>query len=109
MIAAPTLFRIELTTACIVQWRIRGLEKLQTNQNITSISAFLDPKNMILYSDDDDFEEAVSLAISHEHRIADCLFVALARRLDLALLTADMKQAQIARQESIEVTFIETR
>ncbi|GIU66146.1 type II toxin-antitoxin system VapC family toxin [Candidatus Phycosocius spiralis] len=109
MIAAPALFKIELTSACVAQWRLRGLEKLRIGQNIALISAFLDPKNMILYADEDDFEEAVALAISYEHRIADCHFVALARRLEMALLTADMKQAQIAIQEGIEVTLIETR
>jgi predicted nucleic acid-binding protein len=40
--------------------------------------------NITLFAHEDDFTEALALAIHDEHRVADCLLIAIAERLQQA-------------------------
>lgn len=103
VIAAPKIFQLELTSACIVQWRLRGQSKTEISRHVALCIAFCDAANMTLFPNEEDLNEAIALAIFHEHRIADCLYISLAKRLALPLLTADKKQLAIARLEGIGI------
>lgn len=70
---------------------------------MVTVNAFLDPLNVSLFANDEDFSEAMALAIFYEHRIADCLYVALAKRLFLPLLSADNRQKKIAVGEGLNL------
>jgi predicted nucleic acid-binding protein len=103
VIAAPAIFKIELVSACIIQWRLRGISAHQIATQIAIVNSFFDPLNMTLCDNEEDFSQAVALAIFYRHRVADCLYVVLAKRLLLPLLSADNKQKKIAVSEGVKL------
>lgn len=47
--------------------------------------------------------DAIRLAVAHNHPVDDCLYLALARREDAPLVTADEKLAALAKSAGIAV------
>ena len=50
--------------------------------------------------------EALRLAIEHDHPIYDCLYVALARRENAPLVTADQRLAALAERAGVTVEMV---
>jgi predicted nucleic acid-binding protein len=51
-------------------------------------------------------QDALEIALRHNHPIYDCFYVALARRESSALVTADRRLAQLAAVEGVEARLI---
>ena len=54
------------------------------------------------FEDQEDRQNAISIALEAKHAFQDCLYVALASRLQIPLLTADQKQLKIAQQYGLK-------
>ena len=56
-----------------------------------------------LADDERHIAQALLLATSLDHKVPDCLYLALAERYGAAIATADMKLARLARSRGVEV------
>ncbi len=59
-----------------------------------------------IMSQDELIIDAFELAVKHQITIYDALFIVLAKRLKLSLVTSDTRQAKIAKGEDIEVLVV---
>lgn len=64
---------------------------------------FLEHLPLKLADQSDLYSEAMKLAVSNKITLYDSIFVQLARKLGLALVTSDDKQADVCRKLGIEV------
>jgi predicted nucleic acid-binding protein len=56
-----------------------------------------------LTEDEGNIAQALLLATSLDHRVPDCLYLALAERYGAAVATADVKLARLARSRGVDV------
>jgi predicted nucleic acid-binding protein len=59
-----------------------------------------------LHRDEIVIRPALALAISHQHKLADCLYVALAEEAGAGLATADVLLGEIARQRRVQTVLV---
>ena len=62
----------------------------------------------IVHLDDDEgiVSQALLLAISLEHKLPDCMYLALAEREGAAIATADVRLARLARGRNVDVLLV---
>lgn len=90
-LAAPALIRMEVAGAICRATRDNGprLTKVEAEELIARWFALLDKKVLEIVPDDTLIKEASKLAISLGHPLADCLYLELASRWNIPLVTAD--------------------
>ena len=49
---------------------------------------------------------ALALSIAHQHKVPDCLYVALAEEAGVALATADLRLSEIARMRQVRTVLV---
>lgn len=86
---APSLLMVEAANA-FRRYVVAGkLSRQAADDNLRTV------ESMVATSDHKPLlEEAFDLACAHNHSMSDCLYVALARRRELPLVTADGKLAR---------------
>lgn len=101
-LAAPRLVLTETTNALLKHFRVgqitidgitSGIEQLQH-----VIAAFVDDATLL--------PAATGIAATHNHKIYDCLYLALALERQERLATADRRLAALAQSLSIETQLI---
>jgi len=102
-ISAPAFLKVELTSSLLKYLRAGVLPKQSIRQAVDEIGFLI--QNWL--PDDELLQAATEIAISQNHKIYDCLYLALARDHGESLVTADRRMAAIARQLAIEVELIE--
>jgi len=98
-LAAPALFRTEIAT---VLRTIAARQEISEGQ-ARELFAFLQTAPVVIMDHDEELEgRALELALSLQHPIYDCVYLALAERLDCRLVTADRRflQGLTARGEA---------
>ncbi|MEM9092599.1 MAG: type II toxin-antitoxin system VapC family toxin, partial [Cyanobacteria bacterium P01_F01_bin.53] len=58
---------------------------------------------VVIMPDADDREPAIDVSITQQHSFQDCLYIAVAERLNIPLLSADKKQLDAATEHGISV------
>ncbi len=64
--------------------------------------------NILIEAENKYMDEAFKIALKHNITVYDALYIALAKRKNLPLLTLDKKQARIAKKLGIHVVSLET-
>jgi predicted nucleic acid-binding protein len=90
---APDLIRIEVAGALVRRVRLGELTVEQARLLVAAWVRAITASAVTLVPAEDDMEQAVELALRLGHPLADCLYLALAMRLDAPLVTADRKFA----------------
>lgn len=85
--AAPDLLMLEVANALMTKVRLSELLEVHAKRSLLSVPDFM----AVLYPTVDLIDDAWDLAFQLRHAVYDCVFLALALRLDLRLVTADEK------------------
>jgi hypothetical protein len=99
-LVAPELIRIEVAAALTRRGRLGELTDSQVRATTEAWSDALADGVVILEENGTDLPRAIELALALRHPVQDCLYLALAGRLDVPLVTAD--RAFGARATSID-------
>ena len=88
---APALIRVEVAAAITRKVRLGEIEVREAEEACRLWIAALSSGVPILSPDEDNIVSAIELAIQIRHPLQDCLYLALAHRVEGTLLTADPK------------------
>ncbi|WP_422929684.1 type II toxin-antitoxin system VapC family toxin [Singulisphaera sp. PoT] len=89
LLYAPELVRIEVLAALARRVRTGEAKTEETRRRCSIWRRHLDAGAISLVSDREIIEEALGLSLGIPHNLQDCLYLALAKRLDASLVTAD--------------------
>ena len=106
---APELARIEVASAMIRKALRRELASTDVESALGAWFRALADGQVVLLPNADDLEAAAELALELEHPLPDCLYLAAAERLGVALITADRSLARRAARRSNLVQILEER
>jgi predicted nucleic acid-binding protein len=59
-----------------------------------------------VYRDELVINSALALSLAHQHRVPDCLYLALAEEAGIALTTADRRLSEIARTRQVHTVLV---
>jgi len=88
---APPLIRIEVYAAITRRFRNGEAPEAEVRQACRDWSEMLDEGLLTLLATESDEPQAIDLALHLKHPFQDCLYLALAERLQAPLVTADPK------------------
>lgn len=94
---APALIRVEVAAAITRKVRLGEIESREAEEACRLWIAALASGVPMLSPDEENIGSAIELAIQIRHPLQHCLYLALARRVDGTLLTADPKFTKRAR------------
>jgi predicted nucleic acid-binding protein len=94
---APALIRIEVAAAITRKVRMGEIESTEAEEACRLWIGALASGVPMLSPDEENIGSAIELALQIRHPLQDCLYLALARRVDGMLVTADPKFAKKAR------------
>jgi len=95
-LVAPELARVEVASA-LIRKAIRGqLSEADAGNTLRAWFRALADGQIFLLPNADDIEAAAELALELQHPLPDCLYLAAAERLGVALITADRDFARQA-------------
>ena len=98
-LAAPRLVVSEVATALSKKVRIEGLSAARAQSSLALWLDHLIPQGRpVLHADEELLPAALDLSIQLNHQLTDCIYLALARKLDARLVTADERFVSKARQ-----------
>jgi predicted nucleic acid-binding protein len=94
---APALIRVEVAAAITRKVRMGEIESKEAEEACRLWISALASGVPMLSPDEENVESAIELALQMRHPFQDCLYLAVARRVDGMLVTADPKFAKKAR------------
>jgi predicted nucleic acid-binding protein len=94
---APALIRVEVAAAITRKVRLGEIETKEAEEACRLWIGALASGVPMLSPDEENIESAIELALQIRHPLQDCIYLALARRVDGMLVTADPKFAKKAR------------
>lgn len=105
LLAAPDILRIEVAGAVVRRVRTVGMPPDEARALVVSWTRALDRNVVALVPSVPLLDDASQLAIEMRHALQDCLYLALARRNDALLVTADRQFAErsAAHHDRIEL------
>jgi predicted nucleic acid-binding protein len=86
---APDLIRLEVAAGLTRKVRLGEVEELEIRRHCAEWPRMLSEGVISLSSPEQDYAVAVDLALQLKHPFQDCLYLALAQRLNGTLITAD--------------------
>ncbi len=92
-LVAPALIRVEVAAAITRKVRLKEIQSQDAASAVQLWLRALVDGVVTLVADESDIEQAVKLALELRHSLQDCLYLALAVRLAVPLVTADEKFA----------------
>ena len=92
----PALLRVE-TAAAITRKALLSEVTVQEAHEALEVWAAIIRGTLDLMPEDEDLSGALKLALELKHALQDCIYLALAERLDATLITADGKFVAKAR------------
>jgi predicted nucleic acid-binding protein len=100
---APPLLQIEVLSAIVKSCRINRIDKQASRVLCSKWLNNLKQGIVRLSEQVQDTEYAIDIALKHQHQhqYQDCCYIALAKRLHIALITDDKKQYAIALADGI--------
>jgi hypothetical protein len=96
---APHFLMLETVNACWKNWRKQMIDRPVVLEASSKLTGLID----VWHRDEVLIEDAASLAVELQHPIFDCIYLALARQLNLQVVTAD--QRLIAIGTGLAVSF----
>jgi predicted nucleic acid-binding protein len=99
-LVAPELARVEVTSALTRRAIRQELVRADVEDTLRSWFRALADGQVFLLPNAGDLEAAVKLALELQHPLPDCLYLAAAERLGVALITADRAFVRRANRRS---------
>jgi predicted nucleic acid-binding protein len=99
-LVAPELARIEVAWALIRKGLREELAGGDVERTLSAWFRALSDGQIFLLPNSEDLEAATTLALELRHPLPDCLYLAVAERLGVALITADRAFARRAARRS---------
>jgi predicted nucleic acid-binding protein len=104
---APELTQVEVASALVKKAIRQQLSLEEAHAALTLWFEAIKDGDIVLLPDADYLAPASELALQLAHPLADCLYLALAERLGVALITADRDFARRAARHSALVQLLE--
>ena len=86
---APVIIHLEVTGAIIRRFRQGELSEQRAREGTQAWETMLRRRILHLIPDTEAFDDAVEMAFIARHTLSDCLYLAVAKRLDAPIITAD--------------------
>jgi predicted nucleic acid-binding protein len=102
-LTAPALIRVEVAAGITRKARLGEIENRDAARAVSLWFRSLADGVVTLAPDEADLDEAAALALALRHPLQDCLYLALAVRLDARLVTADRRFAARAEKHYRQV------
>ncbi len=100
---APRLMLTEAASALRRKTAESALDPLVASQALDALLQAVADGVVRLIDDERVVAQALLLALSLEHKLPDCLYLAIAEREGAAIATADLKLARLARNRGVRV------
>jgi predicted nucleic acid-binding protein len=104
---APELARIEVASALVRKGLSKELAGADVESTLRAWFRALSEGQIFLLPNSEDIEAAASIALELQHPLPDCLYLAAAERLGVALITAVRAFARRAARRSNLVQILE--
>lgn len=88
---APHFLMLETVNACWKNWRKQLIDKQVALEASSKLKGLIDA----WHHDENLIDNAARLAVELQHPIFDCIYLALARQLDLPIVTADRRLLEV--------------
>lgn len=88
-LVAPDIFRVEVGSAITRSVRKQRMSAAEGRRQCEELLAMFDQQVVLLMDSSKIFPDALMLSLQLSHAVADCLYLALAQRLNAPLVTAD--------------------
>lgn len=95
-VAAPFVLRTEVAAAIARKARFKEITIEEAFAAVDLWVSMIRGSDVAFFAEDDDLQLAVKLSLELNHPLQDCIYLALAERLDAPLVTADGKFAEKA-------------
>lgn len=95
---APGIIRVEVAAALTRLLRMKHLDAAMATTLLADWRQSLEKQTIYLESTLQDFDRATEISVKIGHQLQDCLYVAVAERLTVPLITADKKLLEKADQ-----------
>lgn len=105
-LVAPDIIAVEVTAAVTRKVRIGEMSEPEARRACVEWRRSLESGSVELVRSEQLLPPAVDLALQLAHPLQDCLYVALAQRIECALATSDPKLAARARTVHPRITMI---
>ncbi len=104
-LVAPSLIQIEVTAGLVKRARRRLWTDQESRVQVASWLRLLASRSLLLTADEDDLPAAAELALELSHPVQDCLYLAVAVRLGVLLVTADRRFADraVSRHPNVQL------
>jgi len=91
-VAAPHLIVSEVATALSKKVRLEAVPLSEAREALTMwLEHFIPEGRPVLHMDEKLLPDALNLSVKFNHQLSDCIYLALAQKLDARLVTADEK------------------
>jgi predicted nucleic acid-binding protein len=98
---APRLMLTEVASTLRRKVEAGELSKELAAQGLDFVLGAISRGALRLHRDEVVIRSALTLAFAHRHKLADCLYLALAEHTGAATVTADRRLSEIARSRSL--------
>jgi hypothetical protein len=107
LMVAPELVCVEVTSGIIRKFLEGELTEKETRDALKNLEEMVRLETLGTMPDRDFWVGAIELSFKSKHAFADCLYLSVARMLDLAVITADDNMEKRGKKAGLRVVLLE--